>query len=182
MSSKICAKIGRYEIKGLIGQSGMATVYHAHDPQFEREVAITLMPKASQYELDFRTRFIRIAKTIASLEHRNIVPVYDFGQEQGQLYLVMRLMTGGSLSDKLKNGPLTMNEVLKIIERIGLALEEAHRRGIVHCNLKPANILFDQYDNAYLADFGCHLTPYTICLRPRCTTLDNPLADHYPAS
>lgn len=154
MSGETPQKIDRYEIKGLIGQGGMATVYRAHDPRFEREVAIKLMPKAFLYEPDFRTRFIREAKTIALLEHPNIVPVYDFGEDQGQPYLVMRLMNGGSLSDKLENGPLPMAEVLKIMERIGSALDEAHRRGIVHRDLKPANILFDQYGNAYLGDFG----------------------------
>lgn len=154
MTGETPTKIDRYEIQGMIGQGGMATVYRAHDPRFEREVAIKLMPKAFLYEPDFRTRFIREAKTIALLEHPNIVPVYDFGEDQGQPYLVMRLMTGGSLSDKLENGPLPMNEVLKIMERIGTALDEAHRRGIVHRDLKPANILFDQYGNAYLGDFG----------------------------
>ena len=154
MSGETSQKIDRYEIKALIGQGGMATVYRAYDPRFEREVAIKLMPKAFLYEPDFRTRFIREAKTIALLEHPNIVPVYDFGEDQGQPYLVMRLMNGGSLSDKLENGPLPKTEVLKIMERIGSALDEAHRRGIVHRDLKPANILFDQYGNAYLGDFG----------------------------
>lgn len=154
MSGELPEKIDRYEIKGMVGQGGMATVYRAYDPRFERDVAIKLMPKAFLYEPDFRTRFIREAKTIALLEHPNIVPVYDFGEDQGQPYLVMRLMTGGSLSDKLGNGPLPMNDVLKVMERIGSALDEAHRRGIIHRDLKPANILFDQYGNAYLGDFG----------------------------
>lgn len=154
MTGEIPARIDRYEIKNLIGQGGMASVYRAYDPRFERDVALKLMPKAFLYEPDFRTRFIREAKTIAMLEHPNIVPVYDFGDDNGQPYLVMRLMTGGSLSDKLENGPLPMNEVLKIMERVGMALDVAHQRGIVHRDLKPANILFDQYSNAYLADFG----------------------------
>ena len=154
MTGELPARIDRYEIKHLMGQGGMATVYRAYDPRFERDVALKLMPKAFLYEPDFRTRFIREAKTIAMLEHPNIVPVYDFGDDHGQPYLVMRLMAGGSLSDKLENGPLPMNEVLKIMERVGAALDAAHQRGIVHRDLKPANILFDQYDNAYLADFG----------------------------
>ncbi len=154
MTGELPAKIDRYEIKSLIGQGGMASVYRAYDPRFERDVALKLMPKAFLYEPDFRTRFIREAKTIAMLEHPNIVPVYDFGDDAGQPYLVMRLMNGGSLSDKLENGPLPMNEVLKIMERVGAALDAAHERGVVHRDLKPANILFDQYGNAYLADFG----------------------------
>ncbi len=154
MPGELPTKIDRYEIKGFIGQGGMATVYRGYDPRFEREVAIKVMPKAFLYEPDFRTRFIREAKTIASLEHPTIVPVYDFGEDHGQPYLVMRLMNGGSLSDRLEKSAMKMNDVINIIDRIGSALDEAHRRGIIHRDLKPANILFDQYGNSFLADFG----------------------------
>lgn len=154
MTGELPEKIDRYEVKAQLGQGGMATVYLAYDPRFERDVALKLMPKAFLYEPDFRIRFIREAKTIALLEHPNIVPVYDFGEDKGQPFLVMRLMPGGSLSERLEQGALPMSEVVKIIERIGSALDEAHRRGIVHRDLKPGNILFDQYGNAYLADFG----------------------------
>ncbi len=112
-------KIGRYEIKAEIGRGGMATVYHAYDPRFEREVALKVLPREMLHDPQFRTRFEREAKTIAMLEHPAIVPVYDFGEEDGQPYFVMRYMTGGSLSDRMKKGPMTVQEVARLFGRTG---------------------------------------------------------------
>ena len=89
-------KIGRYEILSELGRGGMSTVFLAHDPRFERDVALKLLPRAFLHDPTFIARFSREAKTIASLEHPAIVPVYDFGEEEGQPYLVMRHMIGGS--------------------------------------------------------------------------------------
>ena len=147
-------KIGRYEVVAELGQGGMATVFRGRDPRFGREVAIKVLPPQYVDVEQFRARFEREARTIAALEHPAIVPVYDFGEEAGQPYLVMRLMTGGSLADKLKSGPLRPDQIARILERISSALDEAHKRGIVHRDLKPGNILFDQYGAAYLSDFG----------------------------
>ncbi len=147
-------KFGRYEIKGELGRGGMATVYHAYDPRFEREVAIKVLPHEMLHDPQFRTRFEREAKTIAMIEHPAIVPVYDFGEEEGQPFFVMRYMTGGSLSDKLKEGPLTVVEAARIFQRLAPALDSAHAKGIIHRDLKPGNILFDQYGEPYISDFG----------------------------
>lgn len=148
-------KIGRYEIKGEIGRGGMATVYKGYDPRFGREVAVKVLPPALLHDPQFRARFEREAQTIATLEHPAIVPVHDFGEEDGRLYLVMRLMTGGSLADKLKEGPLTIEEAARILGRLASALDSAHTHGlIIHRDLKPANILFDQWGEPYLSDFG----------------------------
>ena len=147
-------KFGRYEIKAEIGRGGMATVYHAYDPRFEREVALKVLPREMLHDPQFRTRFEREAKTIAMLEHPAIVPVYDFGEEEGQPYFVMRYMTGGSLSDRMKQGPMTIQEVAHLFGRLAPALDEAHAKGIIHRDLKPANILFDQYGEPYISDFG----------------------------
>lgn len=145
---------GRYEIKQKLGQGGMATVYLAHDPRFGRDVALKVLPPQFLHEEQFRSRFEREARTIAMLEHPAIVPVYDFGEHEGQPYLVMRYMNGGSLENRLQRGPLPKPEALQIIKRIASALDEAHKKGIVHRDLKPANILFDQYNESYLSDFG----------------------------
>ena len=102
----------------------------------------------------FRTRFEREAKTIAMLEHPAIVPVYDFGEEQGQPYFVMRYMTGGSLTDRMKKGPMPIQDVVHLFDRLSPALDEAHSKGIIHRDLKPGNILFDQYGEPYVSDFG----------------------------
>jgi len=154
MDSTEPQKFGRYEIKAEIGRGGMATVYHAYDPRFEREVALKVLPSEMLHDPQFRTRFDREAKTIAMLEHPAIVPVYDFGEQDGQPYFVMRYMTGGSLSDRLKKGPLSIPEAARILEHIAPALDEAHAKGIIHRDLKPGNILFDQYNEPYVSDFG----------------------------
>jgi serine/threonine-protein kinase len=147
-------RIGRYEIKGEVGRGGMATVYRGYDPRFGREVAVKVLPPALLHDPQFRARFEREAQTVATLEHPAIVPVHDFGEEDGRLYLVMRLMVGGSLADKLQQGPITIEEAARIFGRLATALDSAHLRGIVHRDLKPANILFDQWDEPYLSDFG----------------------------
>lgn len=147
-------KFGRYEIKSEIGRGGMATVYHAYDPNFERDVAIKVLPQAFLHDLQFRERFEREAKMIASLEHPAIVPVYDFGEEDGQPYIVMRFMAGGSLAEQLRQVPLSLEDTSRIISRLAPALDAAHARDIIHRDLKPGNVLFDQYGIAFLSDFG----------------------------
>lgn len=147
-------RIGRYQVKSILGQGGMAVVYHAYDPNFERDVAIKVLTVTLQSDAQFRARFEREAKTIALLEHPAIVPVYDFGEQDSQPYIVMRYMSGGALADRLKDGALSLEETAQIIARLAPALDAAHARGIVHRDIKPGNILFDKYDNAFLSDFG----------------------------
>lgn len=147
-------QIGRYQVIEEIGRGGMATVYQALDPRFQREVAIKVMTQDLLHDPTFKARFEREAQTIATLEHPAIVPVYDFGEEDARPYLVMRLMNGGTLADRLDKGSLPISDTVTILERIGSALERAHQKGIVHRDLKPSNIMFDDYGDAFLADFG----------------------------
>jgi serine/threonine protein kinase len=147
-------KISRYVIKEKLGQGGMATVYRALDPRFKRDVAIKVLPPAYLSNETFKARFEREAQVIASLEYPGIVPVYDFGEENDQPYLVMRFMPGGSLADRISEGPLKLEEIVRIFTRLAPALDHFHAQGIVHRDLKPGNILFDQYDTAYISDFG----------------------------
>ncbi len=154
MHPMIPQQIGRYEIKEELGRGGMAMVYRASDPEFGREVAIKVLPPEILHDPSFRARFKREAKIIASLEHPAIVPVYDFGEDNGQPYLVMRYMTGGSLALRLLQGPMALPEVSRIVSALAAALDEAHNKGIIHRDLKPANILFDQHRLPYIADFG----------------------------
>ena len=148
-------KIGRYEIKDVIGRGGMATVYLAFDPNSKRDVAVKVLPRESLgKEANALERFKKELETIASLEHPAIVPVYDVGEEEGQPFFVMRYMAGGSLSVLIEEGKLSLQDTARIIERIAVALDHAHRLGIIHRDIKPDNILFDIHDNPYISDFG----------------------------
>ena len=147
-------QIGRYDIKSMIGQGGMSTVYLGYDPRSLREVAIKVLPPYYLHAPKFRERFDREALTIALLEHPAIVPVYDMGEEDGQPYIVMRYMSGGSLAEKIKNGPIPLRECMEMYIRLAPALDTAHARGIIHRDVKPDNLLFDKYNNVFLSDFG----------------------------
>lgn len=151
---KLPTNIGRYRVESILGRGGMSTVYACYDPRVGRQVAVKVLPHALLHDAMFRTRFQREAKMIASLEHPCIVPVHDFGEDRGQPYLVMRLMRGGSLTERLSAGPIPASEIEQIFRRINGALDAAHAAGIIHRDLKPGNILFDQYGNAFLSDFG----------------------------
>lgn len=150
-------KIGIYEIKSELGRGGMATVYRGYDSRFEREVAVKVLPSELLHaDPQFRTRFQREAKIIAQLEHPSIVPVYDVGEtEDTKLpYFVMKYMNGGSLSERIKKGIMSVGEAARILEQIAPGLDEAHSRGIIHRDLKPSNILFDSRGTPYISDFG----------------------------
>lgn len=132
----------------------MAVVYLAFDPYMERRVAIKVLLKDRTYDDSLRSRFKRESRMVASLNHPAIVPVYDFGDEDGQPYLVMRYMEGGSLRERLRDGLPTLKEVATILTQIAPALDTTHSHNIIHRDLKPSNILFDKNKKAYLADFG----------------------------
>ncbi len=147
-------KFSRYEIRGEVGRGGMATVYRAFDPLFEREVALKILNRELLSNSQVRERFERETKIIAKLEHPAIVPVYDVGRDNEQLFFVMRYMAGGSLSDRTQAGKLPLAEIVRIVTRLGTALDYAHAKGIIHRDLKPGNILFDEENNAFISDFG----------------------------
>ncbi|MEZ4593383.1 MAG: serine/threonine-protein kinase [Chloroflexota bacterium] len=147
-------KIGRYEIVEELGKGEMASVYLARDPFIKREVAI----KVLSYELTndplFLQFFYQEAEAIASLEHPTIVPIYDFGLHGVQPYIVMRYMPNGSLKSRLKRRGLNRQELCDLMGRLAEGLDEAHALGIVHRDVKPSNILFNQANDAFLTDFG----------------------------
>src|SRR5258706_2863770 len=151
--SMVIVKFSRYEIRAKLGVGGMATVYRAYDPMFEREVAVKILKKDLLEDTQLKERFERETKIIARLERAVIVPVYDVGFDNGQLFYVMRYMAGGSLSERIEQG-LTPNEIAHILLRTAAALDYAHGKGVVHRDLKPGNILFDENSNPYISDFG----------------------------
>ena len=147
--------IGRYSVISELGRGGMATVYKAHDAKFGRDVAIKVLPPEFLHDASFARRFNEEARIIAGLEHRCILPVYDFGEADGIPYIVMRLMTHGSLLEEIRAvGPLPFSRVAHLLSQIADALDYAHANNIVHRDLKPANLLLDDAGNVYLSDFG----------------------------
>lgn len=147
-------QLGQYRIVSPLGEGGMASVYKAYQPNMDRYVAIKILPPHYASDPNFVHRFSREAKVIAGLEHPNILPVYDFGAEQGYTYLVMRLVETGTLSELLQGRPMDLGEVEGIIAQIAEALDYAHARGVVHRDVKPSNVLIDPLGRCLLTDFG----------------------------
>ncbi len=148
-------RIGGYEILEKIGQGGMATVYRAHQISMNRPVAIKILPRQFITDDSYMQRFNREVKIVSQLEHRSIVPVYDYGEHEGLPYIVMRYMTAGSVDDLLRtNSTLNAEQILHIVEQIAPALDYAHTKGVLHRDLKPSNVLLDDDGGAYLTDFG----------------------------
>jgi serine/threonine protein kinase/DNA-binding XRE family transcriptional regulator len=137
-----------------IGAGSFGAVYRGVQPLIEREVAIKIILPQYANHPDFIRRFEAEAQLVARLEHPHIVPLYDYWREPGVAYLVMRLLRGGSLHDLIARGPLSLDQINRVLDQIGAALVAAHRSGVVHRDLKPSNILLDEDCNAYLADFG----------------------------
>ena len=155
MASLIGQKLGQYEVTELLGQGGMATVYKAHQSSIDRYVAIKVLPPHAGLDAQFIERFQLEAKTIGGLQHPHILSLYDYGTQDDILYLVMAYVDGGSLEDFMEDREtLTIRRIEKLVREISSALDYAHRRGVIHRDVKPANILIDGEGHALLADFG----------------------------
>src|SRR5437588_5944502 len=129
-------RLGPYEIVAPLGAGGMGEVWRAHDTRLDRSVAIKILPAELAHNAQLRARFEREARTISQLNHPNICTLYDVGDG----YLVMELLEGEALADRLARGPLPIPEVLRLGAQIAEALDRAHRAGIVHRDLKPGNV------------------------------------------
>ncbi|HEC23072.1 MAG TPA: hypothetical protein ENI95_09155 [Chloroflexi bacterium] len=156
MSGLIGRMLGPYEIVDKIGHGGMADVYRAVQPSIGREVAIKVLPAHFLQDPSFLQRFTREVRVISRLQHPRILPVYDFGEQDGLPYIVMAYMSSGTLADLIKATPggLSLGETARLIGQIAEGLDFAHEKGIIHRDLKPSNILLDEKTNAYLSDFG----------------------------
>ncbi len=155
MSSLVGRKLGIYEIRALLGQGGMASVYLGYRADVDREVAIKVLPPHPGMSPDTKQRFQQEARTIANLQHPHILALYDYGATSDDvLYLVMPYIRGGSLDKVMRQGKMPTARVERILREISGALDLAHKQNIVHRDIKPANILLDTEGNALLADFG----------------------------
>ncbi|MEM7801188.1 MAG: serine/threonine-protein kinase, partial [Chloroflexota bacterium] len=150
----VTEQIGHYVIESVIGSGGMATVYKAFDQRIKRYVAVKMLGEHFTNQDYLYDRFEQEAQLIAKLEHHAIVPVYDYGEYDNRPYIIMRLMNGGSLAERLEDGPLDPAQGAAILNRICSALDKAHAHGVIHRDIKPGNILFDEDGIAFLADFG----------------------------
>jgi len=145
--------LGQYRLVERIGRGGMATVYKAYQPALDRYVAVKVLPTYLAHDPNFAARFRREARAIAKLEHPHVLRVYDSGQEGELSYIVMRYVEGGTIK-KILGRPLALDRTVDIIAQVGDALDYAHQQGIIHRDVKPANVLLDRGRWALLADFG----------------------------
>jgi serine/threonine protein kinase len=153
--SRLGTRFGPYELKSLIGVGGMGEVYRAYDTIKERTVALKVLRAEMAVDPGFQERFRRESRMAARLQEPHVIPVHDFGDIDGVLYIDMRLVEGHSLKDELKaNGPLDPGRATSILSQVAAALDAAHADGLVHRDIKPENVLLTPDDFAYLVDFG----------------------------
>jgi predicted Ser/Thr protein kinase len=145
---------GRYRLLELLGRGGMGEVWRAFDTATDRVVAVKLLPAQLAADEVFQQRFRREAQVAAGLNEPHVVPIHDFGEIDGRLYVDMRLIDGSDLNTVLEGGPVEPARAVRIVEQIASALDAAHRTGLVHRDVKPSNILVTDDDFAYLIDFG----------------------------
>lgn len=149
--------LGQYQLLSLIGSGGMGSVYEAVQSSLNRRVAIKILSRAAASDETYVQRFLREAESTAVLEHPNIIPIYDFGVDNGVTYVVMRLLSGGSLNERIRNAGQnlpSLKEIAWLLEQLASALDYAHSRGIVHRDIKPSNVVFDDRGTPYILDFG----------------------------
>jgi serine/threonine-protein kinase len=147
-------QLGPYQIAAPLGEGGMAAVYRAYQASMDRYVALKILPRYFASDPEFIGRFEREAKVIAKFQHPHILPVFDYGQEDGYTYIVMPFVEGGTLADLLEGHPVSLSQIQRAIAQVGDALDYAHSQGVIHRDVKPSNILIDPSGNCLLADFG----------------------------
>jgi serine/threonine-protein kinase len=154
MSIGVGTRLGYLEITALLGKGGMGEVYRARDLKLKREVAIKILPEEFAHDSERVNRFQREAEVLASINHPNIAGIYDLQEASGCRYLVLELVEGETLADRIARGPIPLKDALEIAKQICEALEAAHERGIIHRDLKPANVKITPEGNIKVLDFG----------------------------
>src|SRR5215470_2029965 len=146
--------LGSYQVEGLLGVGGMGHVYRARDLKLKREVAIKMLPEGFSRDVDRVNRFQREAEVLASLNHPNIANIYHLEEQNDSRYLVLELVEGETLAERIARGPIPIDEALPIAKQIAEGLEAAHEKGIIHRDLKPANIKVTPDGRVKVLDFG----------------------------
>lgn len=152
--SLIGQTIGPYHILEQVGRGGMTVVYRARDLAGERDVALKVLSPYIAHDPMFQARFRREIQVLQGIQHPNVVPIFDFGEVEGTLFIVMPLQSAGTLQDRIKRRPLTPPEAMRVMGQVSSGLQHAHAASIVHRDVKPSNILMDDKGNALLSDFG----------------------------
>jgi DNA-binding beta-propeller fold protein YncE len=150
----IGTELAGYRVEADVGRGGMGVVYRALDLALDRPVALKILAPELAADVQFRERFLRESRLAASIDHPNVVPVYDAGEVGGELYIAMRFVEGSDLRHLLSAGPLEPARALTLVSQVAAALDAAHGRGLVHRDVKPSNVLVTGDDHVYLADFG----------------------------
>ena len=174
MSLALNTKLGPYEIVAAIGAGGMGEVYRARDARLDRDVAIKVLPRHLSSSPELRQRLEREAKAISQLAHPHICTLYDIGHQDGTDYLVMELLEGETLAQRLTKGALPLEQVLRIGAEIASALDAAHRKAVVHRDLKPGNVILTK-TGAKLLDFGLAKSTALLDSDPSAVTISQPL-------
>jgi putative two-component system response regulator len=156
MSPREGGVVGSYRLMERIGRGGMATVYRAYHPALDRYVAIKVLPEFFAEDPAYRERFQHEARSVARLRHPNILQVFDFGHDDTTAFIVMELVEGGTLADRI-NAPMPLDAALSVLEPVAAALDYAHSRDVLHRDIKPSNILLREDGAPVLADFGLAL-------------------------
>src|SRR5215510_11702035 len=154
MALTIGTQLGTYEITALLGAGGMGEVYRARDTRLGRSVAVKMLPEAMAQDADRIARFEREARLLASLNHANIAALHGLEQSDGRNFLIMELVEGDTLAERIARGPMPVEEALKIAHQIADALEFAHEKGVIHRDLKPANVKVTLEGKVKVLDFG----------------------------
>jgi hypothetical protein len=155
-TSRIGSEVAGYRLERILGRGGMSVVYLAEQVRLGRKVALKLLAPALTQDESYRDRFMRESRRAAEIDHPNIVPIYDAGDDDGQLYIAMRYVEGGDLKELIaRQGAISLGRALFIIEQVASALDAAHERDLIHRDVKPSNILVSEpSDRVYLTDFG----------------------------
>ncbi|HEX7827867.1 MAG TPA: serine/threonine-protein kinase, partial [Mycobacterium sp.] len=154
MESRAGTAFGKYNLVRLLGKGGMGEVYEAYDNDKHRTVALKILADGLSNDPTFRMRFQRESQAAAILQEPHVIPIHDWGEIDGRLYIEMRLVRGQTLDELIAKGPLQPSRAVAIIGQIGEALDAAHAEGLTHRDIKPHNIIVTDTDFAYLVDFG----------------------------
>jgi serine/threonine protein kinase, bacterial len=151
-------QLGNYRIDGVLGKGGMSVMYKATDVRLGRKVALKVIGEHLGADAEFRERFVDEARNTSAIDHANVVPLYEFGEIDGMHYIAMRLVDGADLASLIAGGPISPDRTLLLLDQVADALDSLHNRGLVHLDVKPANVLVTSRESArehvYVADFG----------------------------